>query len=194
MRVMGKIYDLKRWVACILCISFISLLLPASVQASGETNFVVGQVYNGFKLTENKAVSEISSNALVFEHVKTGAKLLYLQNEDINKVFSISFYTPPSDDTGVNHILEHSVLYGSEKYPVKSPLMEVLKTSVTTFANAFTSYDKTSFPFASNNDKDFRNIMGIYMDAVFFPNFKKDSKIFDQMMWLLYSQLGLLKD
>jgi Zn-dependent M16 (insulinase) family peptidase len=180
---MGKIYDLKRWVACILCFSFISILLPVGVQASGQTNFVVGQVYNGFKLTENKAVSDISSNALVFEHVKTGAKLLYLQNEDINKVFSISFYTPASDDTGVNHILEHSVLYGSEKYPVKSPLMEVMKTSVTTFANAFTSYDKTSFPFASNNDKDFRNIMGIYMDAVLFPNFKKDPKIFDQEAW-----------
>jgi Zn-dependent M16 (insulinase) family peptidase len=180
---MGKIYDLKRWVACILCLSFISLLLPTSVQASGETNFVVGQVYNGFKLTENKAVSDINSQALVFEHVKTGAKLLYLKNEDINKVFSISFYTPASDDTGVNHILEHSVLYGSEKYPVKSPLMEVMKTSVATYANAFTSYDKTAFPFASNNDKDFRNIMGIYMDAVFFPNFKKDSKIFDQEAW-----------
>jgi Zn-dependent M16 (insulinase) family peptidase len=183
MRSQKNMLKFKNWITCILCFTFITTLVPISIRAKEKNILTVGEIYNGFTLIEKKTISEIDSNALVFEHKKNGAHVLYLQNEDINKVFSIDFYTPPTDDTGVNHILEHSVLYGSEKYPVKSPLMEVFKTSVSTFANAYTSYDKTSYPFASNNDKDFKNIMGIYMDAVFFPNFKKDSRIFSQEGW-----------
>lgn len=183
MRLLKKLILKKSCVAFFICISLTVMYLPATTHAEEAATFATGQIYNGFKLVEDKPLSEINSNALVFEHVKSGARLLYLQNDDENKVFSISFYTPPSDDTGVNHVIEHSVLYGSEKYPVKSPLMQVLKDSVSNFANALTFSDRTEYPFATNNYKDFKNLLGIYMDAVFYPNFRYEPKIFSQEGW-----------
>ena len=120
---------------------------------------------------------------MIFKHVKSGAKLIYLQNEDENKVFSISFRTPVYDNTGVNHIIEHSVLCGSEKYPVKDPFLIMTKQSLSTFINAFTGPDFTMYPVASKNDKDFKNLMSVYLDAVFYPNISKDPRILKQEGW-----------
>lgn len=140
-------------------------------------------VYHGFQCLHIEEVKEISSTAYLFEHIKSGARLLYLQNEDDNKVFTISFRTPPEDDTGVFHILEHSVLCGSEKYPVKEPFVELLKGSLNTFLNAFTFSDKTMYPLASTNDKDFQNLIDVYLDAVFHPNIYKYKEILEQEGW-----------
>lgn len=182
MKGLRKLTLQKKFVALFLVLSFLGLGIPKQVQAE-ESKLNVGQVYSGFKLVEDKPIKEMEASAKIFKHVKSGANLIYLQNGDENKVFSIGFYTPPTDDTGVNHILEHSVLYGSEKYPVKSPLAEVGKQSVSNFANAITSNDKTIFPFATTNYKDYKNVMGIYMDAVFNPIFKRDPRIFQQQAW-----------
>lgn len=140
-------------------------------------------IYHGFEFLQEEEVKEINAKAFIFQHVKSGARLLYLQNDDENKVFSISFRTPPKDSTGVFHILEHSVLCGSEKYPVKEPFVELLKGSLNTFLNAFTFSDKTMYPVASKNDKDFQNLMGVYMDSVFHPNIYKYEDIFKQEGW-----------
>ncbi|URZ05244.1 insulinase family protein [Clostridium felsineum] len=145
--------------------------------------FKKDSVYHGFKFLREEDVNEINSKAFIFEHIKSGAKLLYLQNEDTNKVFSISFRTPPKDSTGVFHILEHSVLCGSDKYPVKEPFVELLKGSLNTFLNAMTFSDKTMYPVASKNDKDFLNLMDVYLDAVFHPNIYKYEEIFQQEGW-----------
>ena len=114
-------------------------------------------------------IDEIQSEAYVMEHTYSGARLLYLGNNDDNKVFSISFRTPPYDDTGVAHILEHSVLCGSRKYRLKEPFVELVKGSMNTFLNAMTYPDKTMYPVASRNAKDFQNLMDVYLDAVFYP-------------------------
>ena len=98
-------------------------------------NLKTNEVYSGFKLLESKSIKEVESTGYLFEHEKTGAKLYYLSNEDDNKVFSVSFRTPPTDSTGLPHILEHSVLCGSEKYPVKEPFVELIKGSLNTFLN-----------------------------------------------------------
>ncbi|KHD37305.1 peptidase M16 [Clostridium acetobutylicum] len=145
--------------------------------------FKKDSIYHGFKFVSEEDINEINSKAFMFEHVKSGARLLYLQNEDKNKVFSISFRTPPKDSTGVFHILEHSVLCGSDKYPVKEPFVELLKGSLNTFLNAFTFSDKTMYPVASQNDKDFLNLMDVYLDAVFHPNIYKYEEIFQQEGW-----------
>ncbi|WKB36462.1 insulinase family protein [Terrilactibacillus sp. S3-3] len=145
--------------------------------------FKQGDIYHGFKMVHTDEVNEINSRAYLFEHVKSGARLLYLQNDDNNKVFSISFRTPPEDNTGVFHILEHSVLCGSDKYPVKEPFVELLKGSLSTFLNAFTFSDKTMYPVASKNEKDFLNLMDVYLDAVFHPNIYKYKEILDQEGW-----------
>ncbi|MDT8718408.1 insulinase family protein [Clostridium sp. 19966] len=145
--------------------------------------FEKDNIYSGFKFINEEELKEINSKAFTFEHVKSGAKLLYLQNEDDNKVFSIGFRTPPKDSTGVFHILEHSVLCGSEKYPVKEPFVELLKGSLNTFLNAFTFSDKTMYPVASKNHKDFANLIDVYMDAVFKPNIYKHREILEQEGW-----------
>jgi len=124
---------------------------------------------HGFKLVEERNIPEINSYAKMYKHVKTGAELLSLENDDENKSFMVTFVTPPSDDTGLPHILEHSVLGGSKKYPLKDPFVELLKTSVNTFLNAMTSSDMTMYPFASTNLQDFYNLLDIYLDAVFNP-------------------------
>lgn len=116
-------------------------------------------------------------------HKKTGAKVALIQNDDENKVFYIGFRTPPKDSTGVAHILEHSVLCGSKDFPVKDPFVELVKGSLNTFLNAMTYPDKTIYPVASCNDKDFHNLMHVYLDAVFYPNIYKNESIFRQEGW-----------
>lgn len=143
----------------------------------------LNKVYHGFKLLEQKNIDEINSTASLFEHEKSGARLFYLQNEDDNKVFSISFRTPPEDSTGLPHILEHSVLCGSRKFPSKEPFVELIKGSLNTFLNAMTFSDKTMYPVASRNNKDFRNLMDVYLDAVLYPNIYKTPEILMQEGW-----------
>ncbi len=142
-----------------------------------------GENLSGFKLESKKWIEDIQSTAMIFKHVKSGAKLIYLRNQDENKVFSISFRTPVHDNTGVNHIIEHSVLCGSEKYPVKDPFLIMTKQSLSTFINAFTGADFTMYPVASKNKKDFENLMSVYLDAVFCSNISKDPRILKQEGW-----------
>ncbi|MBE3554842.1 MAG: insulinase family protein [Thermicanus sp.] len=143
----------------------------------------VDQVIHGFLLQKKAYVEEIKSEGLLFEHKKSGARLLVLLNDDENKVFSITFRTPPASSNGLPHILEHSVLNGSRKYHVKEPFVELAKGSLNTFLNAMTFSDKTMYPVASMNDKDFRNLMDVYLDAVFYPNLVNDPEILKQEGW-----------
>ncbi len=136
-----------------------------------------------YEVLKEKKVAELNSTAHLLEHKKSGARLFLLSNDDENKVFSIGFRTPPKDSTGVAHILEHSVLCGSEKFPVKDPFVELVKGSLNTFLNAMTYPDKTVYPVASTNDKDFQNLMDVYLDAVLHPNIYKEPKIFMQEGW-----------
>jgi presequence protease len=126
-------------------------------------------IIKGFERLRVQDIPELKTQAELFRHVKTGAELLSLINDDDNKVFGITFRTPPKDSTGVAHILEHSVLCGSRKYPVKEPFVELLKGSLKTFLNAFTYPDKTCYPVASQNVQDFYNLIDVYLDAVFYP-------------------------
>ncbi len=138
---------------------------------------------DAYRFLRQKEVKELNSVAYFLEHKKTGARVFLLSNDDENKVFSIGFRTPPSDSTGVPHILEHSVLCGSKKFPVKDPFVELVKGSMNTFLNAMTYPDKTVYPVASTNDKDFQNLMNVYLDAVLNPNIYKEPKIFMQEGW-----------
>ena len=138
---------------------------------------------NAYEVVEKRQIEDIHSLSYVLRHKKTGAKVALLSNEDKNKVFYIGFRTPPKDSTGVAHILEHSVLCGSEKYPLKDPFIELAKGSLNTFLNAMTYPDKTVYPVASCNDKDFQNLMSVYLDAVFYPNIYNEEKIFRQEGW-----------
>ncbi len=126
-------------------------------------------ILHGFELLEERDIPELNVYARLWRHQKTGAQLLSMENDDENKVFGITFRTPPSDSTGVAHIMEHSVLCGSRKYPVKEPYVELLKGSLKTFVNAMTFPDKTTYPVASTNTQDFYNLVDVYLDAVFFP-------------------------
>lgn len=135
----------------------------------------------GFTLKEKREIREIASVAYVYEHEKTGARVVSVVNDDENKVFGITFRTPPKDSTGVAHILEHSVLCGSRKYPVKEPFVELLKGSLQTFLNAMTFPDKTCYPVASQNTKDFYNLIDVYLDAVLYPRITRE--IFEQEGW-----------
>ncbi len=137
----------------------------------------------GFELVWEKDVKELKGKVKFYRHKRTRAELLSIENEDDNKVFGITFRTPPKDSTGVAHILEHSVLCGSRKYPVKEPFVELLKGSVQTFLNALTFPDKTCYPVASQNEKDFYNLIDVYLDAVFYPNLTKET--FAQEGWHL---------
>jgi len=123
---------------------------------------------HGFELIREQALAEINSTGRLYRHVDTGAELLSLLNSDENKVFGVSFGTPPADSTGVAHIIEHSVLCGSRKYQVKEPFVELMKSSLNTFLNAMTFPDKTCYPVASQNVQDFYNLIDVYLDAVFF--------------------------
>ncbi|MDF2502702.1 insulinase family protein [Clostridium sp.] len=146
-------------------------------------NFQINKNYHGFKLKEEKKIDDISSTVRFFLHEKSGAKLVSIENQDDNKVFSISFKTLPDNSTGVFHILEHSVLCGSRKFPSKEPFVELVKGSLNTYLNAATYPDKTMYPVASKNDKDFKNLMDVYLDAVFYPNIYKYPEIMKQEGW-----------
>lgn len=134
-----------------------------------------------FDLIREQQIGEVSSLARLYRHKKTGAEVLSLINDDENKVFGVTLKTPPEDSTGVAHILEHSVLCGSRKYPVKKPFVELLKGSLHTFLNAMTFSDKTAYPVASQNLKDFYNLVDVYLDAVYFPLISEDT--FRQEGW-----------
>ncbi|MFW5906291.1 MAG: insulinase family protein, partial [Desulfobia sp.] len=138
---------------------------------------------HGFILQRESKVEEVNGMARIFEHEKSGARLLHLETDDDNKVFSIFFRTPPPDNTGVAHILEHSLLCGSRKFPSKEPFLELLKGSLNTFLNAMTFSDKTGYPVASRNEKDFFNLMDVYLDAVFYPRIYDKKEIFLQEGW-----------
>lgn len=143
----------------------------------------VNYVYHGFRLQEKQYISEIGAEAYLYEHETSGAKLFYIAANDDNKVFSVTFRTPPTDSTGVAHIAEHSVLCGSRKFPLKEPFVELVKGSLNTFLNAMTFPDKTMYPVASLNDKDFRNLMDVYLDAVFYPRMVDTPEILMQEGW-----------
>lgn len=145
--------------------------------------FKINEMYHGFKLLEQEKIDEIQSVARVFEHVKTGARLLHLENEDDNKLFSIGFRTTPTDSTGVAHILEHSVLCGSRKFKTKDPFGDIAKSSLNTFLNAMTYTDKTIYPVSSRNHKDFMNLMDVYLDAVLHPRIYENHEILRQEGW-----------
>ncbi len=144
-----------------------------------------GQTLHGFTVKTQETLAEIDGEAYTLVHDASKAKLLYLANDDENKAFSIAFKTPPADDTGVFHILEHSVLCGSEKFPVKEPFVNLLKTSMQTFLNAMTFGDKTLYPVASTNDQDLINLTDVYMDAVLHPDIYRVRQIFEQEGWHL---------
>ena len=138
---------------------------------------------HGFRIDSVEPLDEIDGIAAVGVHEKSGARLLVLKNDDENKSFAIAFKTPPADDTGVFHILEHSVLCGSQKFPVKEPFVNLLRTSMQTFLNALTFPDKTMYPVASTNDQDLLNLIDVYMDAVLNPNIYVKRAIFEQEGW-----------
>lgn len=138
---------------------------------------------NAYEVIKHQWIEEVNSDGWLLKHKKTGARVVLLSNDDDNKVFNIGFRTPVTDDTGVPHIIEHTVLCGSDKFPVKDPFMELAKGSLNTFLNAMTYPDKTMYPVASYNEQDFKNLMHVYMDAVLHPNIYKEEKIFKQEGW-----------
>ena len=142
----------------------------------------LGEILHGFKLNNKRYIEEQKAELLEFVH-PTGAKLIYLATKDVNKLFSVAFKTLPSNDTGVFHILEHSVLCGSEAFPVKEPFVELLKSSMNTFLNAMTFPDKTMYPVSSKNEQDFMNLTKVYLDAVFKPAIYTNKNIFLQEGW-----------
>ena len=137
----------------------------------------------GYELIQEKKLADLKSEGYYLRHKKSGAKVLLMKNDDENKVFFVGFRTPPEDSTGLPHILEHSVLCGSKNFPLKDPFVELVKGSLNTFLNAMTYPDKTVYPVASCNDKDFQNLMHVYMDAVFYPNIYVHDEIFRQEGW-----------
>ncbi len=136
-----------------------------------------------YEILDKKYIDDLKSEGIVLRHIKTGAKVALLSNQDDNKVFYIGFRTPPHNSTGVAHIVEHTVLCGSKEFPVKDPFIELAKGSLNTFLNAMTFPDKTVYPIASCNEKDFQNLMHVYLDAVFYPNIHNERKIFQQEGW-----------
>lgn len=156
---------------------------PTPVRERAATTLPLGSTISGFTVTSKKTLAELDADAYVLHHRASGARLLYLACEDENKAFSIAFKTPPTDDTGVFHILEHSVLCGSAKFPVKEPFVDLIKSSMQTFLNAMTYPDKTVYPVASTNEQDLLNLMDVYMDAVLNPAIYTKRAIFEQEGW-----------
>ena len=154
-------------------------LLGISIMAQPQT----GDKMSGFKLIEKRFVKEVDAECLLFEHERSGARLLKISNDDLNKTFCITFKTVTESDAGTPHILEHSVLNGSTNFPVKSPFDILSKGSLNTFLNAMTGSDITLYPVSSMNDKDFRSLMHIYLDAVFNPLIYDDPRILEQEGW-----------
>lgn len=143
----------------------------------------INDTISGFRVISAVSHPELNGTLWKMEHIKTGSRLCWLDNRVENKLFSIHFGTQPWDDTGVFHILEHSVLCGSDKFPVKEPFLDLLKSSMNTFLNAMTFYDKTMYPVSSRNEKDFMNLCEVYLDAVFFPAIYRNPGIFAQEGW-----------
>ena len=143
----------------------------------------MSEILHGFQLTREKELKELDATLYQYKHVKTGLELVWLKRDEENKTFCIAFETLPENDTGVFHILEHSTLCGSEKFPVKEPFVELMKNSMNTFLNAFTFPDKTCYPVSSKNSKDFLNLVEVYLDAVFAPSIYKKPEIFHQEGW-----------
>lgn len=152
-------------------------------RAAAAALLVPGTTCHGFAVERCETVPELDSDAYVLRHTVSGARLLYLACDDENKAFAIGFKTPPADSTGVFHILEHSVLCGSAKFPVKEPFVDLIKSSMQTFLNAMTYPDKTIYPVATTNEQDLYNLMGVYLDAVFNPAIYTKPTIFEQEGW-----------
>ena len=143
----------------------------------------INESKHGFVVKKRTEVSELNATMYEMEHIKTHLKLAWLKRDEENKTFGIAFKTLPSDDSGVFHILEHSVLCGSQKYPVKEPFVELMKSSMSTFLNALTFEDKTFYPISSRNNQDFMNLTKVYLDAVFNPLILNKKEIFLQEGW-----------
>lgn len=141
------------------------------------------EILEVYELLEEKPLKDLNAVGYLLRHRKSGARIAVVSNNDENKVFYIGFRTPPTDSTGVAHIVEHTVLCGSEKFPAKDPFVELVKGSLNTFLNAMTYPDKTVYPVASCNDMDFQNLMDVYMDAVLHPNIYRRKEIFKQEGW-----------
>ena len=161
-------------------------------RAAAAALLVPGTTCHGFVVERCEAVPELDSDAYVLRHAASGARLLYLACDDENKAFAIGFKTPPADSTGVFHILEHSVLCGSAKFPVKEPFVDLIKSSMQTFLNAMTYPDKTIYPVATTNEQDLYNLMDVYLDAVFNPAIYTKPTIFEQEGW--HYELDLPED
>ncbi len=146
-------------------------------------NYIVGESYEGFVLEKKKFVNEVNAYCLYFKHTQSGARLFKIDADDSNKLFNIAFKTPPTTDEGTPHVLEHSVLNGSKSFPVKSPFDILTKGSLNTFLNAMTGSDMTTYPVASMNNKDYFNLMHVYLDAVFNPLLYTDERIMKQEGW-----------
>jgi Zn-dependent M16 (insulinase) family peptidase len=161
---------------------FLTILLLVQSFCFAE-EYKKDEIYSGFKLLEKRFVKEVNADCLYFRHVKSGARLFKIAAQDKNKFFSIAFKTDPESDCGTPHIMEHSVLNGSKNFPVKSPYDEMRKGSLSTFMNAFTGDDLTCYPIASMNEKDYFNLMHVYLDAVFNPRIYDDPRILEQEGW-----------
>jgi Zn-dependent M16 (insulinase) family peptidase len=148
--------------------------LPETAGKGEEMTTASDVLVHGFETVYERDVPEYNTRAILYRHVKTGAQLLSLENDDENKCFAVNFSTPPEDSTGIAHILEHSVLCGSRKFPVKDPFVQLMKSSLNTFLNAGTFPDRTVYPVASQNSKDFYNLVEVYLDACFFPRITPD--------------------
>ena len=141
------------------------------------------QVLQYFEIKEERESKDLNSTLYRLTHKGTGARVAVISNDDENKVFFIGFRTPPTDSTGVPHILEHSLLCGSKHFPVKDPFSALAKGSLNTYLNAVTYPDRTLYPVASCNDRDFQNLIHVYLDAVFYPNIYAEENIFRQEGW-----------
>ena len=148
-----------------------------------DKKFEAIKALDTYEVVMREDLPDIHAEGLLLRHKKTGARVLLLPCEDSNKVFNIGFRTPPKDSTGVAHIIEHTVLCGSRKYPLKDPFVELAKGSLNTFLNAMTFPDKTIYPLASTNAKDFKNLVDVYLDAVFYPNIYNEERLFKQEGW-----------
>lgn len=148
-------------------------VIAAAVNSSTSTSLKEGDHLHGYQVTSVKDVPELCLTAYKLRHTRTGAEHLHIAREDNNNVFAVSFRTTPSNSTGVAHILEHLALCGSAKYPVRDPFMKMLTRSLSTFMNAFTGPDYTMYPFSTQNNRDFYNLLSIYLDATFHPRLRQ---------------------
>jgi presequence protease len=147
-----------------------STVAKPNVDSPKSIAYNPGTTYNGFVCKNVQYIADFNMNVFIFEHEKTGLAYMHLERQDSNNVFSINFRTTPFNSTGLPHILEHSVLCGSQKFPVRDPFFKMLNRSLATFMNAMTGPDYTLYPFSSTNEKDYRNLQSVYLDAAFRPN------------------------